>query len=94
MARRGVERSQIRREIALVAGHQEAALSGLGIGHRREDAIQLTEDLAGLTDRLVLIGEIARAERDDRNGQHEGGGHGERNARAVRRSQGITPPGR
>ena len=83
VARRGVERGEIRGEIALVSGHQEAALSGLGIGHRREDAIQLTEDLAGLTDRLVLVGEIARADRDDHDGQHEGGGQRERDARAV-----------
>ncbi len=94
VARRGVERGEIRREIALVAGHQEAALSGLGIGHRREDSIQLTEDLAGLTGRLVLFGEIARAERDDRNGQHEGGGHGERNARAVVEKPGEHAAGR
>ena len=83
MARRGVERGERRSEIPLVAGHQEAALAGLGIDHRREDSIQLTEDLAGLTHGLVLVGEIARADRDDHDGQHEAGGQREREGRAV-----------
>lgn len=74
---RGGEGAEIRSEVSLVLGHEEAALPGFGVGHRQQDAVQLVEDLAGVADRLVVVGDVARADRDDDEYEQETGGQRE-----------------
>ncbi len=70
-------RGERRRQVALVAGQEKAALAGLRVGDSRADAVELGHDLAAAPDRLVLLDEVARADRDHRDGTEDGGGHRE-----------------
>ena len=70
-------RGERRRQVALVAGQEKAALAGLRLGDSRADAVELGHDLAAAPDRLVLLDEVAGADRDHRDGTEDGGGHRE-----------------
>jgi len=76
-------RGERRRQVAVVPGEEEAALTGLRVGDPRADAVEFGHDLAAAPDRLVLLDEVAGADRDDRDGPENGGGHRELESHPV-----------